>query len=183
MDHAAGVGVRHRLANRLEDRQEPRQVRLGPAVAARSAASVWPLTSFMAKKGRWSASVPRSYTGTTPGCWSWPQIWASSTKRSTRSEPVAMLIEQDLQGQVAAQVRVAAPEHQPHPAAGDLAQELIATGRRVGARRGLVASCLGSVVVQDDTRDDRPHPGADARQDDAAVFGGRDIEVEGPIAA
>ena len=50
VDHAPGVGIGHRLADLLEDRQEPRQV-VGRAVRARPAGSarVRPLTSFMAK--------------------------------------------------------------------------------------------------------------------------------------
>ena len=50
MDHPAGVGVGHRLADLLEDRQEPRQARRPARAGPRSsAASVRPLTSFMAK--------------------------------------------------------------------------------------------------------------------------------------
>ena len=45
------------------------------------AASVRPLISFIAKYGRSSAISPSSYTGTMPGCCSWPPICASSTKR------------------------------------------------------------------------------------------------------
>ena len=37
--------------------------------------------------------------------------------------PVAVLLEQDLDGQVAAEVGVAAPEHGAHAAAGDLAEK------------------------------------------------------------
>ena len=48
--------------------------------------------------------------------------------------PMAMLLEQDLDGQVAAEVGIAPLEHGPHRAAGDLAQELHVRG--AGRRRG-----------------------------------------------
>ena len=49
VDHAAGVGVGHRLGDWLEDRQEPGLVVGGSGRAARSSARVRPLTSFMVK--------------------------------------------------------------------------------------------------------------------------------------
>ena len=45
--------------------------------------------------------------------------------------PLAVLVEQDLQRQVAAEGRVAAPEHSSHPAPGDLAEELVSAGRSI----------------------------------------------------
>ncbi len=44
---------------------------------------------------------------------------------------IAMLLQEDLQGQLASQVVVAALEHGTHAAAGDLAEDLVAA-RRVG---------------------------------------------------
>ena len=64
-----------------------------------------------------------------PGCWSWPPICASSTNRRTRSGLSRWSLEQDLDGQVAAQVGVAALEDGAHAAAGDLAEELVADRR------------------------------------------------------
>ena len=98
-----------------------------------------PLTSFIVKYGRRSASVPSSWTGTIPGCWSWPPICASSTKRRTTSAIVAVPPLKHLERQVAAQVDVAGPEHHAHAAAGDLAQKLVAAaGGAVGqVRQGL----------------------------------------------
>ena len=72
-----------------------------------------------------------------PGCWSWPPICASSTNRRTRSGLSRWLLEQDLDGQVAAEVGVAALEHGPHAAAGDLAEELEPHER--SARSGISA--------------------------------------------
>ena len=61
VDHPAGVGVGHRLGDRLEDREEPGQVRRpGRSRSASRSARVWPLTSFIAKNGRRSAKVPSS---------------------------------------------------------------------------------------------------------------------------
>ncbi len=45
--------------------------------------------------------------------------------------PAAVPIEEDLDRQVAAEVGVAALEHGPHPAAGDLAEELISPRRSI----------------------------------------------------
>ncbi len=180
MDHAAGVGVSHRLAHRLEDRQEPGRVGLGPAVGEERRQGLalhqlhgeeWPVVCQRAQ------IIHRHDSG----------VLKLAADLGLLDEAVdqvgavAMLIEQDLEGEVAAQVRVAAPQHQAHPAAGDFAQELIATGPGVGAARPFAAVLVR--LVQHDTRDDRPHPGADTPQDDAAVFTlRRDIEVEGPIA-
>ncbi len=49
--------------------------------AARRSASVRPRMSFIAMNGRPSRSVPRSWTGGMPGCWSLPVMRASSTNR------------------------------------------------------------------------------------------------------
>ncbi len=45
--------------------------------------------------------------------------------------PLAVLVQQDLQREVAAQVGVATSEHRSHPAAGDLAKDLIPTGQAI----------------------------------------------------
>ena len=66
-----------------------------------------------------------------PGCWSWPPIWASSTNRRTRSGLSRCCSQQDLDGQVAAEVGVAALEDRAHAAAGDLAVDPVAD-RAVG---------------------------------------------------
>ena len=76
-----------------------------------------------------------------PGCWSWPPICASSTNRRTSSGLSRWLLEQDLDGQVAAQVGVAALEDGPHAAAGDLAEELVAVAA-LGGRGHLVGRRL-----------------------------------------
>ena len=64
--------------------------------------------------------------------------------------PVAVAVEEDLDGQVAAELGVAALEDGAHAAAGDLAEELVATGRAVeqdvsigGRRRPVVGVGLG----------------------------------------
>ena len=63
--------------------------------------------------------------------------------------PMVMLLEQDLDGQVAAEIGIAPLEHDPHRAAGDLAQQLHPRravrrhgpfGRRWPDRRGLGAT-------------------------------------------
>ena len=85
----------------------------------------------MVKNGRWSARVPSSYTGTTPGMLELAADLGLLHEPVDQVGPVAVLVQQDLQRQVAAQVRVAASEHRSHPAAGDLAQHLIPPGRAI----------------------------------------------------
>ena len=63
-------------------------------------------------------SRPSSWTGTIPGCWSWPPIWASSTNRRTISGWSRCSLQEDLHGQVAAEVDVAAQEHHAHARRG-----------------------------------------------------------------
>ena len=69
-----------------------------------------------------------------PGCCNWPPIWASSTKRLPGVRLVLVVLAQHLDGQVAAQVAVAAPEDDADAAAADLLQQVIAG--RAGSRRG-----------------------------------------------
>ena len=51
--------------------------------SSKTSRSVLPLTSFIVKKTRPSASRPSSWTGTMPGWSSWPVIWASCRKRAS----------------------------------------------------------------------------------------------------
>ena len=87
-------------------------------------ARVRPSTSFMAKKGRPSGRRPTSWTGAMPGCWSWPAICASSRKRRTTRRS-CVLLQQHLDGQVAAQLGVVAAQDSAHAAPGDLAEQMV----------------------------------------------------------
>src|SRR5262249_52792972 len=82
---------------------------------------------------------------------------------------VAVLLQQDLDGQVAAQVGVAALEHGAHAAAGDLAVDLVAGGPAGGrVRDGPDDGRLGpGVVVAEQARRSRPDRGRERPQDAA----------------
>ena len=67
--------------------------------------------------------------------------------------PVAVPRQQDLDGQVAPQVRVAAFEDGPHATAGDLAQELIAAGAGVGDLLGARADRRALVLLRVEQQD------------------------------
>ena len=132
MDHAAGVGVGHRLADLLEDPQEAgagRRRRL--ARSASSDASVRPLTSFMVKYGRPSAKRAQLVDRDDA------RVLELAADLRLLDEPpdqlgaVAVLLQQDLDRQVAAQVPIPALEDRPHAAAGDLAEDVV-TARFVG---------------------------------------------------
>ena len=82
VDDPLAVGVPDRLADLLEDGDEPAAV-AADGSASRSA-SVSPLMSFMARNGRPSGQRADLVDGGMPGCWSWPVIWASSTNRRGR---------------------------------------------------------------------------------------------------
>ena len=129
VDHAVGVGVGHRLADLLEDRHEPaavgRRVRTGPAS---SSSRVWPLMSFMARNGRPSGSVPRSWTGGMPGCCSWPVMRASSANRRAARGVGGVRLVQHLDGDLAAQRGVGGAVDDAHAAAGDLLAQHVAPG-------------------------------------------------------
>ena len=80
-----------------------------------------------------------------PGCWSWPPICASSTNRRTSSGRSRWRLEQHLDGQVAAEVGVAALEHGAHAAPGDLAEDLVAGDDQRGLGRLASQSSSGAV--------------------------------------
>ena len=124
--------IGHRLADLLEDRRAAAcGPRPGPARSARSAARVRPLTSFMVKYGRRSAKRPQLVDRHDAGVLELAGDLGLLDEPADQLGVVAVLLQQDLDGQVAAEVDVAALEHGPHAAAGDLAEELEA-GRAVG---------------------------------------------------
>jgi hypothetical protein len=92
------------------------------------------------------------------GCWSWPQIWASSDEPAADVGIVVPLLEQDLDGQVAAQIGVAALEDRPHAAVADLAQDLVAAGiiGPLGRRRMEHGGSASSFVSRSKTRGTSP---------------------------
>ena len=75
-----------RLADLLEDGEAPAGSTGGAGREERSA-RVRPLISFMARNGRPSAGGRARGPAGMPGCWSWPVICASSTKRAVPRRP------------------------------------------------------------------------------------------------
>ena len=91
----------------------------------RSAASVWPFTSFMREErpvAEPADVVDRHHA----------RMLQLAADLGLFDEPpgdfgpIGVLLQQHLDGQVAAQVDVAAAQHGPHAAAGDLARQLVA---------------------------------------------------------
>ncbi len=130
VDHAPRVGIGHRLADLLEDRQEPRPV-LGRVLAG-------------LQEGRQRAALDQLHGDEQPAVGEPSQLVDRDDPRMLELAadlglldeaahhlgPVAMLLQQDLDGQVAAEVDVAPLEDGPHAAPGDLAQELVAAPTR-----------------------------------------------------
>ena len=81
----------------------------------------------MVKNGRRSAKVPARRSAPHPDAGADRRSGALD-KSTDQLGLVLVRIEQHLDGQVAAEVDIAAPQHGPHAAAGDLAEELIPVG-------------------------------------------------------
>ena len=122
------MGIGHRLADRLEDRQKPWQVgrRARPFGQKRGqgAALDQPHGEERPQVGERAQLVDRHD----------PRVLELAADLRFLDEAAddvliaAVPIQQDLQGQVAAQVGVAGLEHDAHAAAGDLTQDLVAPG-------------------------------------------------------
>jgi hypothetical protein len=133
VNDAAGVGIGHRLANLLEDLQPARQVRVGVAAPGQERGQGLPLDQLHGEVGppvgELSQLVDRHHARVL-------QLAANLRFLDEAADdfgPVLVFVLEHLDSQVAAEVRVAPPQHRPHAAAADLAQELVAPGR---PRRG-----------------------------------------------
>ena len=166
MDDAPDVGVGHRQAHLLEDAEEPRPV-LGRARAllqqfSQGAALDQLHGEIRPAIGEGAQLIDRDHAG----------VLQLAGDLGLLDEPadqvgvLAMLLEQDLDGQVAAEVAVAPLDDDAHPAAGDLAEEVEPSqavqsvghpGRRGADHRPGVAERL--IVAQVHPRDVRKGPG------------------------
>ena len=136
MDHAATVGIGHRLAHLLEDREIPRPVLArGRPVFEEGGQGPAPDQlhgDVKPRVGKPAQLVDRDDS----------RVLELAGDLRLLDEPadhlgvVAVLFQEDFDGHVAADVDVAALEHDAHTTAGDLAEELVAT--RVARRRGHV---------------------------------------------
>ena len=145
VDHASSVGVGHRLADGLEDatgsgagRAAGRSGRSDQQDAARVRPFDQLHREIRPAVGEGAQLVHRHDAG----------MLELAADLRFLDEPahqlglVLVAFEQDLDGQVAAQVGVAPLEHRPHPAARDLAEELVAVAA-LGGRGHLIGGRLG----------------------------------------
>ena len=85
-----------------------------------------PRTSFIAMNSRPSGKRPSSWTGDDPGVLELAADLGLLDEPADHLGVVAVLLPDHLDGQVAAEVEVAPLEDRPHPAPGQLADELVA---------------------------------------------------------
>ena len=93
--------------------------------------------SFMARNGRPSGRVPRSWTGGIDGCCNWPVMRASPAKRSAASDNGAVLLVQHLDRDFSAEDGIGGAVDDAHAAAVDLLAEGVALG----------GGCLGQLAT------------------------------------
>ena len=75
-----------------------------------------------------SGSRPSSWTGTIPGCWSWPADLRLLDEAADHLGVVAVLLPDNLDREVPAEFDVAPREDRAHPAPGELDREPVADG-------------------------------------------------------
>ena len=137
MDHPSAVGVGHRLADLLEDREESHPILIG--------------TSARLQQRRQGAAPDQLHRDEQPAVGEAPQlvdrgdpgVLELAADLGLLDEPadhlgvVAVLLPDHLDGEVPAEVEVAPLEDRPHPAPGQLADELVARrlSREVGHLR------------------------------------------------
>ena len=134
VDDAVGVGVADRLADLLEDGQEPAaaggRAAAAPQQVRRGSA---PLMSFMARNGRPSGRVPSSWTAGMPGCCELagdPGLVAEAAGRCGVGG--VLVAAEHLDGDLAVQRGVAGAVDDAHAAAGDLVEEFVARRAATG---------------------------------------------------
>ena len=168
VDHSPGVRVRHRLRHLEEDGEQPRPVVPRPATVAEDLGQGTALDQLHGEErpaiGEGAELVDRHD----------PRVLELAGDLRLLDEAadqlglVAVLLQEDLDGQVAAQVGVAALEHGPHAAPGDLAQDLerSAPVRRRG--HGVAAGPGGrldaAIGVAEQDVGDRADRGSQVRQ-------------------
>jgi hypothetical protein len=124
MDDPAGMGVGHRLADGLEDRQEPGPVGGGRGPLSQECRQRPALDQLhreiRAVVGKGAQLVDRH----DPGMLKLAADLRFLDEPAHQFGPALVTLQQHLDGQVAAQVGISPLEHGSHAAAGDLAQEL-----------------------------------------------------------
>ena len=130
MDHPPGVRIGHRLADRLEDPHQVRQV-AGRAVASgHQLGERPPIDQPHGDVGAAVGQAPQLVDRHDPGMLQLPADLRLLDEPSHHVGLVAERLSQDLDGQVAAQVGVVRPEHHAHAAAAQHAEEPESPGTR-----------------------------------------------------
>ena len=126
MDHPPRMGVGHRLRHLLEDAEEPGQVVARVLPLAQEGGQGAALDQLHGKVGAAVAKGAQLVHRDDPGVLQLAADLGLLDEPADEVGLVAVLLQQHLDGQVAAEVGVAALEDGPHAAAGDLAEELVA---------------------------------------------------------
>ena len=134
MDHAPGVRIGHRLADRLEDREEAGPVVHAVAARLEQGGEGVALHQLHGEEGPPVVEAAQLVDGHDPRVLQLPADLGLLDESADQPRIVAVLLEQDLHGQVPAEVGVAAFQNGAHAAPGDLSQELVAP-RAPGRRR------------------------------------------------
>ncbi len=154
MDHAAGVGVGDRLGDGLEDGEEAGPVVVGAVAGLEQLGQGVALDQLHREEGPAVGEGAELVDGDDAGVLELAADLRLLDEAADHVGVVAVVIAQDLQCHVAAEVRVAALEDGAHAAAGDLAVDpvadravVIVARPRPDDRPGLLAG--GGVAEQD----------------------------------
>ena len=150
MDHPPGMGVGDRLADLLEDRRATGAGRRPGRLRLQQRGEGAPLDQLHREEGPAVGERAQLVDRHDPGVLELAADLRLLDEPADQVGVVAVLVQEDLDGQVAPQVGVAALEDRAHAAAGDLAEELVAAsrvGRRAAAGPGLTTGVSGSASV------------------------------------
>ena len=150
VDHAAGMGIRQRLADLLEDGEEPREVVVGVGALGEHGRECAALDQLHGEVGAAVGERAELVDGDDARVLELPADAGLLDEAADDVGVAAVAGLEDLHGEVAAEVGVAGLEDDAHAAAGDLAQDLVAGDRgpvrEVGGGpddRGFLARRLG----------------------------------------
>ena len=148
MDHAAGVGVGDGLADLLEDREEAPTLGLGPAPLLEQHGQCLALHELHREVRAPVGAQPELVDRHDARMLELPTDLRLLDEALEHLGRLLMALEQELHGQVAAEVRVPGVQNDTHAPVGDLAEQLVAAlGGGARAAMGVRAHewCLGTV--------------------------------------
>ena len=128
MNHPPGMCVGHRLADLLEDPQEPRQVvrRVGALLQQRRQST--PFYQLHGEVGPAVVKCAQLIDGHDAGMLELAADLCLFDESAAKVGVILVLFKQDLDREVAPQVRVASLEDGTHAAVADLSHDLVAAG-------------------------------------------------------